>query len=359
MPGSFRRIGQWINGTTQRRLIFWSFAFWVISVSILGSTFFWVGQNQMLKETRQRNVQMASIVSRDVNAGIGSIIGRTRIFTQRLEEIDPSLESQATAMLGLRLSSPEYRGIYYFDMNGQLLLYHTETRQNLSLTKNSQDAVVFPPDFPKNEVVNTFHAVEGNDVYVSDVYYTSLDYTPVVYVGVTITFSSGESRVIVSEIDLGEIWRKIEISTIGQTGITYAVSREGIIIFHPEPAYLGRQIPVEIAPVLASYEGLAEYVEPFKKQEVIAAYSPVGGATGWGIVVEQDKSEAYTTIIATGTLILIIWMALGLVGTISIFFLITSFTKPIKELTKTARNIAKTGNLTRTVWSKERMKLAN
>ena len=348
MPERFKRFGQWINGTTQRRLIFWSLGFWIVSVTILALTFLWIGQNQMLKETRQRNVQMASVISRDVNAGIANITVGTRTFSQRLELIGPSLDSQAAAMLGLRLSSPEYRAVYYFDMNGRLLLYLTDTVQYLSALKDVNEIVTRPPILVGDDVANAFDAVEGSNIYVSDVYYTPLDFTPVVYMGVKVVFSSGETRVMVSEIDLAEIWRKIEISTVGQTGVTYAVSRTGAIIFHPEPAYLGRQIPVEIAPVLASYEGLAEYIEPFTKREVIAAYSPVGGTTGWGIVIEQDKSEAYTTIITTGTLILIVWVVLGLVGTISIFFLITSFTRPIKELTKTARNIAKTGNLTKT-----------
>jgi signal transduction histidine kinase len=187
--------------------------------------------------------------------------------------------------------------------------------------------------------------VKGESSYISAVHYTPLDYIPVIYTGLPVNFTSGESRVVVFEAELSDIWQRIDMTTIGETGIAYAVSRQGTIIAHPEPGYVGRRIPAEISPVLESYEGFTEYYDPYKQREVIAAYSPVGGSTGWGIVVEQEKGEAYETIRTTGESIAIIFLALGLVGTASIYFLIRNFMRPIKDLTRTARNIAQTGYL--------------
>jgi PAS domain S-box-containing protein len=161
-------------------------------------------------------------------------------------------------------------------------------------------------------------------------------------------FPSDEHRVVVYEVDLTDIWQRIELAAVGRTGVTYAVSNHGVIIAHPETSYLGRSMPAAVEPVLASYEGFVEYLEPVKKQEVMAAYSPVGGATAWGIVVEQERSEVYATIFRTGFLISSLWLILGVLGTAIIFVLIRNFTKPIKTLTTTVQHIAQTGQLAKT-----------
>jgi HAMP domain-containing protein len=348
MLSHFKGLGKWVNATTQRRLIIWSIGFWVVSLSILNLTFLWVGQGRMLSDTRQRNMQMASIISRDVNSQGNDILGGSRVFVQHLEMLGPSLNGQANAVLGLRLSSPEYRTVYYYDKSGFLLFALTDSLQNLSNVTKLDELIARPAAAVKDQISAAFDSLGASSIFISDVYYTQPDYNPAVDVSMPVTFSSGESRVIVFEVDLSSIWQKIDLATIGQTGITYAVSRKGIIIAHPDPSYLGRQIPAEIRPVLSNFEGFVEFTDPYQKADVIATYSPVGGPTGWGIVVEQEKAEAYAAINSTGLAIIILWLALGLVGTVSIFILTRSFTRPIQELTRTARKIALTGEMTPT-----------
>ena len=82
-----------------------------------------VGQTQVLSESRQRNVQLASVISRDVNAKIGDIVSEIRVFSRHLELLSPDLDSQASAILAQRLASPNrLRAVYYFDNSGRLLL---------------------------------------------------------------------------------------------------------------------------------------------------------------------------------------------------------------------------------------------
>src|SRR5512136_164221 len=91
----FRQTGRWINKTIRRRLVVWSVSFWVLSIFIVGLVFILVGQNQMLITARQRNIQLASSVSRDVNAQLSAITGNIRTFTQRLQALDTDLYTQA------------------------------------------------------------------------------------------------------------------------------------------------------------------------------------------------------------------------------------------------------------------------
>jgi hypothetical protein len=216
----------------------------------------------MLKETRQRNVQMASVISRDVNAEIGNIIGRMRIFTERLEEIDPSLESQAIAMLGLRLSSPEYRGVYYFDVNGHILLYHTDTMQNLSAQWTRRTGIPFY-QLSQERGCKRFKAVEGNNVYVSDVYYTPGVHTRSLWCDSSL-FLRGD-QMIVSEIALEKFGKNRDIyNRANRHHLVVPI----ILYFHPSH-YLGRQIPVEVAPYWRVLKDLLNMLTVYET-EVIA-----------------------------------------------------------------------------------------
>ena len=140
-----RGLWQWTNRSLQRKLIFWSIGFWVISLTIVSLTIFWVGQAEMVNETRQRNVQLASVISREVNAQISSIFSDIRTFSRHLEAISPDLKSQAEAVLALRLSSSQrYRGVYYFDAKGTLLFNLNDPMESLLAVKNGGDIVSRP-----------------------------------------------------------------------------------------------------------------------------------------------------------------------------------------------------------------------
>jgi signal transduction histidine kinase len=344
-----RRVFDWLDRSIQHKLIFWSIGFWIISVSILGITVSWIGQSEIIDQTSTRNVQLASVIGRDVNSQISQVFADTRTFSRHLQAIDPGLGSQADALLALKLSSTQrYGSIYYFDNNGGLLFFLNDNVENLIALESSQDILSRPPIKVNPEVTSSFHLTQSSVRYVSDVSFKGFDLTPVVYLGIPLNFSGGQHRVVVFEIDLRDIWQRIDLSTIGRSGFTFAVSRQGQIIAHPKPAFLSRQIPDEIKPVLQGFEGSTQYRDPSEGQDVIAAYSPVGGETGWGIVVVQDRSEAYALIIQAELIIIGIWLLLALAGTFGIFIMIRNFTRPILKLTRTASAIAATGDLTKT-----------
>lgn len=344
-----KRFKQWVNRSIQRRLIIWSIGFWVLSVSVLSLTFLLVGQTRAVHETYQRNTQLASVISRDINAKVSTIFSDTRTFSRHLEAVSPDLHNQAEALLALRLASPQrYRAAYYFDVQGNLLLHLTDTLENLLLLKDARDIVSRPPMRVPEQVAAIRQKVDSGTA-ISDVSFVGIERSPVLYVGVPAAFPGGEKRVAVLELDLRDIWQRIDLISIGQSGFAYVVSPDGTIIAHPDRAYVGQPIPAEIRPLLAGYEGFTEYSEPINKRAAIAAFSPVGGQTGWGIVLQQDKSEAYAAISRTAMLSIIIWLGLAIAGTISILVLIRNFTRPIAHLTRTAQAIAHTGDLTQTI----------
>lgn len=339
----------WIDSSIHRRLIVWSMLFWLVSVCILGLAVLQSGQTQFLNEARQRNVQLASVVSRDVSAKISSVLSDIREFSRRIEQVSPDSASEAAASLALRFYSPQRtRAVYYFGKDGNLVFYLDGTSESLVPYGGAASAASQRPVQPDSQVLSTYWAAIGAGTYLSDVAFTGIERIPVSYVGVRTTPPGEKASVVVLQVDLREIWQRVDLSTIGQSGFAYAVSGQGMIINHPDPSYIGRRIPAELAPLVSGFEGSVTHIEPSTREAVIAAYSPVGGSTGWGIVVQQNEAEVNASIFSTGIFVVSMLMALAAVGTIGILILVKNFTRPIEELTATTEGIARTGYLTKT-----------
>jgi PAS domain S-box-containing protein len=343
-----KRFRNWANRSTQRRLVIWSVGFWALAILILSVTFSLVEHNLIINDTRLRNTQFASSISLDVNTRLSNITSNARVFTRYLAALEPDPQTQAAALLGLRLSSSRYRALYYFDAQSNLIFDLQDSTEALLNIRSAAEITGRQVVAPRVGITKTCLAALKDGFSISNVYYTPLDYVPVIDIGMPVVFASGEKRIIVFEVDLTEIWQKIATSTIGQTGLTYVVSREGTVVAHPQPNNIGLQIPDALKPVSKTYEGTVQFLDPFTQASVLAAFSPVGGPTGWGIIVQQDSAEINASVNKIITTIIIFLLLLGSVGTVGILYYIRGFTRPIVELTKTTRDIAVTGKLATT-----------
>jgi signal transduction histidine kinase len=337
----------WIAVSLRRRLVVSSAVFWIIAVTIIAFTFLGFGQQQMLSETRDRNVQTASIISRDLNSQMNGILADARNFTRHLELLSPDLAAQASAAISLRLSAPQqYRGIYQFDSRGMLELFVNDSVDSL-LRLTSSDIITRSPLTVDELVMNAFRQTRAGGTYVSEVQYTRLGNVPVLYIGLPLNPAGGSIATIVLEIDLQAMWERVDQITFGQTGFTYIVSRDGTIISYPDTACLGQSIQESLTPVVADLEGFAEYNDPSRGGLILAAFSPVGGLTGWGVVIEQNASETNIPINRMGAAVIGIWMFMAFLGTAAIFRAVNGVAKPIVTLTVATNDIARTGTLKR------------
>ncbi len=342
------RLRIWIDASIQRRLLVWSTFFWLFSVAVLGLTFWQVGQAQILNETRQRNVQLASVISRDVNAKIGDVFSDIRGFSRRLEQLGPDSDRDYASLLPSPLDLPQHTGaVYIFGSDGDMV-YSFEGAPEIPNIGRSGGISSRPPVRPNELIVATYRAASSGGNYLSDVTFNGIERNPVCYVGTRISPTRGNTSVAVFQVDLRDIWQLAELTTIGQSGFAYVVSGQGVVVAHPDPAYLGRRIPTVVEPLVSGFEGSITYMDPLAGERVLAAYSPVGGSTGWGIVIQQGEAELGASVVSTGIFVIGILAALWLVGSVGIVLLVRNFTSPIEELTATTQGIASTGFLAKT-----------
>ena len=341
------RIRRWVAASLRRRLVVYSAVFWILAVTIIAFTFLGFGQQQMLTETRDRNVQTASIVSRDLNSQMNGILADARNFTRHLELLSPDLDAQASAAISLRLSAPQqYRGIYQFDSKGMLQLFVNDSIDSL-LRLRSADILTRSPINVDSFVMNAFHQTQSGGTYISEVRYTYLGNVPVLYIGLPLNPAIGSPATVVLEIDLQAIWERVDQITFSKTGFTYIVSRDGTILAYPDTARLGQPIEDSLKPLITGFEGFAEYNDPSRGGLILAAFSPVGGLTGWGVVIEQTAAETNLPINRMSAAVIGIWMFMAFLGTVAIFRAVNGVAKPIVTLTMATNDIALTGSLKR------------
>ena len=340
------RARNWTRQSIQRRLAILAIIFWVLSISILAVIITLTGQSRMIHEADQRNIQLASVVSRDINAQISVILSDARTFARHLNTINPDITSQAESIVALRLASPQrYLAAYFFDTQNNLLLYLNDPLESL-IALRSINSILSRPTIAIPDDVLTAYLQSLDRVTVSDARFSGIERTPVIYIGLPVGDIADNTRVLILEVDLRDIWQSIDLITAGQSGFVYMVSPDSHIIAHPDDAYIGITIQPELQPLINGYEGTAQFTEPITKKRILAAFSPVGGQIRWGIVVQQDRSEVYAAATSLTIISIVILSILAAFGAVGIFLLIRGFSKPLVKLTATVKDIARTGKLT-------------
>ncbi len=341
----------WWTKSLRRRFWFSSLLIILTLLEILGLLSFRIARGSVRAEVNQRNSQLASLVAQDINAQFNNIWGNIQLFTYQLETSAELLPLQARAMIELRRASPlTYRALYLFDDEGHLLLHLTDDLETLLAIESAEDIIHRRPLALTEKVHNAYLKASEGRLYLSPTYIIGADQVPVLYMGIPAVTREGKTQqIFVAEIDLRDIWRRIDEIHVGQTGRAFLTSQEGVIIAHPERSYIGEPLAAELRQVLEGYEGQTEYVDPASEQTMLASYSPVGGASGWGIVVEQQRSEAFATVNLIAYLTPVVVLLGTALAVAAALFIARTVTRPIQRLVNVTSYIAKTSDLSQKI----------
>ena len=349
------RLHSWWDRSLLHRLLATSIAIVTLFLVIQGLLAFQVGQSSLRSEVDQRNEELASLIAKDTRRQIDTTWQQMVLFTHHLQEGDPALTHHASAMLDLRRTLPlTYSALYLFDGNGHLILHLDDTLDELFAIESAQSIASREPITPSAYVRGAYAEAQHSEQtrpFLSGTHLKQPEMVPVLYMAATLVPEDlpVERMVIVAEIDLRDLWRRMDEIRIGRTGRAFVVSSAGTIIAHPEREYVGREMPDALRPALEGYEGRAEYVDPVNGKTMLAAFSPVGGDSGWAIVVEQEGSEVFAPVrFQTAAALAILLAAVGM-SILVISLVARGITRPIQHLAEETRVIAETGDLRRNV----------
>lgn len=126
---------------------------------------------------------------------------------------------------------------------------------------------------------------------------------------------------------------------IGRRGVIYVVDGTGRVLFHPDPAFLGRDLSAEplVRTALASISGTSDGRTP-DGSPTLASYALVG-VTGWRVIVEEPVADIIVPILRFSSVLPALVAIAGILSLIVIYFSIRTIVRPLQRLSDKATQI--------------------
>ncbi len=195
---------------------------------------------------------------------------------------------------------------------------------------------------------------------VSDVIISRVINKPVMMFAAPIRVNGRVEQVLVARKDGNALSEITNSMGFGETGYTYMLNRDGIIIAHRNRDYVMNQFaPIEAAKsdpslgslaeaftyILDEYEGVVDY--NFNEADVVTVFVPISGMD-WTYAVTMTKQELLSGIYTLATFVIFGALGFLLVGIIIALVIGKSISKPITTMVPVLESVAE-GNLTERV----------
>ncbi len=187
-------------------------------------------------------------------------------------------------------------------------------------------------------------AIQGEEFY-SNVMISNKSDMPVIEYARPIKRDGYIVGVIAATLDLKVLSNLAAETDAGETGYAFIVNKGGKVIAHTDEEMVKNMTNISnlkpVKQVITGKKGSAEYT--FEGEEKLASYAPVE-KTGWGIIVQLTKEEAFAQVKADLRNALIIVGIAFVVGIVVAFFVGNIITGPILKAVDFAQEISD-GNL--------------
>lgn len=151
-------------------------------------------------------------------------------------------------------------------------------------------------------------------------------------------FNSGGnlSGVLAQAMTLEELSEKIVNTKIGQTGYTFLVDENGLVIAHPQQDLTQSRVDLSNHPAIAALDsGQSEIIFTDENQEKVVAVAQKT-ATGYTVVSQQNYTETYQAIQAENQKAIILLVVTLVVIMLSALLVSRWVSAPIRNLTEVA-----------------------
>lgn len=184
--------------------------------------------------------------------------------------------------------------------------------------------------------------VKGGKVYRSPLLFTGDD-LPYFRIAVPLYWQGEVFRVLIADINILEVWNKVDDIKIGDTGRASIISEEGVYLADEDKSrVLKRQKLTDFFPLkgaLTGYSGNYN-VRDDKGKVHCLAYADIP-TTGWKIIVRQSHAEAMRYMYVMAYQAVIIMAIVLLIAYYASIYVSRKFSQPIEELHKGVEEIAK------------------
>ncbi len=242
------------------RILLFSILVLILSILITGLMIINISTRVLRSNISQRNLQIARRASSEISLYIQDSIDQLRASSEIMTSLanDPLLQNIILENLSMNLD--KYRNFYLTDQDGTI----TATSQLVKADSSQFDPVLIKRALKE-------------DLYISDVELSD-DNLPYITIAVPVKIMGEKIKALVTELNLRDIWDLIDDISIGQSGGAFLISRDGLLIAHPDKAKVLKTIDDSIAPGIPlnlTEQGAVVVQENRPEHALLMVYKPV------------------------------------------------------------------------------------
>ncbi len=225
-----------------------------------------------------------------------------------------------TIMREIFNTNPDIVRLALLDRSGRVILSEGNSSYGVSPVSQTLSRDPFFKEFRENRHATTY----GN------VYFFGLE--PMI----NVIYPMG-SRCLFATISMDSVWRMLTRTRVGATGHAFLTDAYGHLITYPgNPAAVA--FPIAERWLRSGVTGQIDYIQPYTQKHIVGAFAPIKGMR-WGVIVQQERNEAYAAADRSRTRAWILLMIISLFVILAAIQTARWLTRPFTELIRPARKL--------------------
>ena len=234
--------------------------------------------------------QVADAAAGEISSTMTNVLGNLELVAKAQSGSSPlSREARNRSLIFYLDQYPEISRITQFSTRSRVMARVFRVGQSES------------PALDKTVKSKAIKEAFSGKTYISDPFVVSGQKVPAIAVGMPIYESDGSIRsILLGEISLKRVQETIQRINIRRQGNAYVVDRRGSLIAHQVQDRVAKSEDMSSVEIVGKYllAGVSAGTIPFRDKmgnDMVGSYSTVKGL-GWGVVVQEPKSDAYEII---------------------------------------------------------------
>ena len=329
------------------KLIFLLVSAAIIPMLLYGIVSIWTSRNAAITTITEGNLRVAKRASSEIGLYVSNSEVILKSLAENISRADLADWQKERVIKNYVLNFREFKEIHLADVKGNIIVSSKPAPFSPPLTKGREGGFSGRSSNPflSSKMEQALKISLRGYVFRSQVF-ISPNLIPVMVMSTPFYSLNKITGILVAVINLVDMWNLVDEIRIGETGYTYVVSSDGVLIAHGKGDEKARVLRHEkfdgleiVKKALGGKSFSSIYINK-SGEKVFGVATPVT-QTGWVVVIEQPAKEALE---ATR---LMTFHLIGLIG-LTLFIMIflgikgsQKIVEPLKELMKGTRELAK------------------
>ncbi len=316
--------------------ILWQFLLVALAVSViplLTASWRLIGINRVYLEDQLLTLhsQVAHSASREIGTQMEEVLNNLALVAKAQAIGSPLTREERERSL-----------VFYVDQYPEVVRLTLVTIDGAEVARTSRVGKQKAADLDVRERARAVADAAAGKTYLSDPYVPAGQKMPMMLAAMPVQGAGGGAgAVLLGEITLERVQKTIEGISVRRQGNAYLVDRRGVLVAHLDRERVAQAEDMNSVEIVGKYlrPGVSAGTIPFRDKsgkDMVGSYATVPG-TGWGVVVQEPRDDAYASIRQMTLQAAVMIVAALLLAGVSAALLAWRLASPVRHLADKVR----------------------